>query len=664
MSDSRCRVDGKREGAQDDGSFPITRRRLMRVFQNLFDYGETGIVALTTSNSFYGPVPAADFGQAVLWKDGKSVDLFDLCTRPVEMEAQREAMAALRGRLMRAAERVRNRLDWAEAHLSEHYRELPSYAKQMGGDFLLLFFVGAITPRVWRLVDVAQRQVVWESDSDTTRSTCGIAGTKPGQVSLLSDSQLPLASGADFSEVQLGMNRVVFVLDGESLVPAEWSLKKLDDYTDKAGTRSCLIARVDYEQNVYAVVDARTGKSSKTFPAPSHSKKLSSFCTTPGSDRVAISHRGGTVDIVDGFGERHFSIRPFSQIPRTEDLRVRLSNDGDWLSAYRWDVFRAVDLVKREMAELPASPPNLEDDSTCVLYEADMLATRYGVALMDQSGLSVIPHEDLHWQPATLPQRGTSKKSDAAYKKHLGQWRKPALTLKTKNKGNSWLYGTPDLPESEVPLRDGRPMRLLARFDLEEVEAAQPGSPWPKQGALYFFTAVDAEGAPLEDDMHNLNATHVLWWTGPFIPQVDSDERLAAKQPLKLVAHKADLPDIGAAIVEAAMLSDAELEVYRDWLEQRDLADQPSGHRLGGYPTILQHNDLEAQAAHFADDAHYPPRDAAEKSVASRWRLLLQLDSDDVCMWGTDSGMLYFLIHEDDLSRRNFSRVVSICEGS
>ncbi|RUL75970.1 YwqG family protein [Dyella choica] len=656
-------MDGIRERAQDEVSFPITRQRLMRVFQNLFDYGEKGIVALTTSNSIYGPVPAADYGQAMLWKEGKSVDLFELCTRPVEMAAQREAMAALRSRLMRAAERVHKQLDWAEAHMSERYRELPSYARQMGGDLLLLFFVGAITPRIWRLIDVAQRRVVWESDSDEIRSACGIAGTKPGQVSMLSDVQLPLASGADHLVVQLGMTRVVFVLDGESLVPAEWSVKKRDDYTDKAGSKSSLIARIDYAQNVFAALDARTGKTSKSFPAPSRSKKPSNFYSAPESGRIAISHRGGTVDIVDGFGDSHFTIRPFSQVPRTEALRVRLANDGDWLSAYGWDVFRAVDLTRREVAELPAPPPNLEDDPERVLYDGDMLATRYGVAFMDQSGLSVIPHSDLSWQPVIQPGRGASKKSGATYQRHLDQWRKPALTLKPAKKGNSWLYGSPDLPESEVPLRDGRPMQLLARVDLEDVKAARPENPWPKHGALYFFTAVDAEGAPLEDDLRNLNATQVLWSPGPFITPADSGERLAVKRPLKLAAHKADMPDISAVIVDAAMLSDAELEEYRDWLEQRNLADQPAGHRLGGYPTILQNNDLEAQAARFADDAHYPPRDSAEKAAASRWRLLLQLDSDDVCIWGTDSGVLYFLIHEDDLSRQNFSRIVSVCEG-
>jgi uncharacterized protein YwqG len=32
-------------------------------------------------------------------------------------------------------------------------------------------------------------------------------------------------------------------------------------------------------------------------------------------------------------------------------------------------------------------------------------------------------------------------------------------------------------------------------------------------------------------------------------------------------------------------------------------------------------------------------------------------------MWGTDSGMLYFMIHEDDLARGDFSQVQAFCEG-
>ena len=47
----------------------------------------------------------------------------------------------------------------------------------------------------------------------------------------------------------------------------------------------------------------------------------------------------------------------------------------------------------------------------------------------------------------------------------------------------------------------------------------------------------------------------------------------------------------------------------------------------------------------------------------TRWRLLLQLDSDDVFMWGTDSGTLYFMIEEEALAAGDFSRVVALTQG-
>ena len=638
----------------------------MRVFQNLFDYGGTGIVALSTSNSSYGPVPAADYGQALLWKDSVRVDLFDLCTRPVEMEALREAMATLRGRLMRAVGRVHEQLDWAEARLSENFSELPCHAMQMGGNLLLLGFAGAIKPRTWRLIDVARQRVVRESDASMAGCVSRGVAANMERVPFLMDSQVPLASGADFVEMQIGMSRVVFVLDGERLVPAEWSLER-QDYADNCGMRSGMLSQPDRNRNFYVLVDPHTGKELKSFPAPTRSKNWSRPVTTPSSDRVALAHKGGTVDIVDDLGEAHFSLRPFPQVARTEAISVRLSHDAHWLSADGWHVFRVVNLSTREVAELSVPEPNIEDDPQRVLHDRSVLATEHGVAMMDESGLSVIPCGELHWHPVTQPGRGAGRKAAGVYKRHLDHWRKPALALNpakaSARESRSWLYGSPDLPAAEVPRHKGQAMQLLARIDLEEVATVLPENPWPKQGALFFFTAIDAEGQPLEDGMFNLAATRVVWWNGPFAAGAKSAGELAAGQPLEFAVHKADLPDIGAVIVEAAMLDDAESEAYRSWLERRDCADQPSGHRLGGYPTILQHNDLEARAAHLVDDLHHPPRDTAEMAAASRWRLLLQLDSDEACMWGTDSGTLYFLIHDEALARQDFSRVASFCEG-
>lgn len=644
----------------------------MRVFQNLFDYGDTGVLGLSTSTSNV-PVPAADYGQAVLWKDGASVNLLELCTRAVGMDALREAVCSRRDSHTRMCESariagaeharrvagVRMQFDWAEAHFSENFRELPTGAMQLGGNLLLMNFVEAVKPHLWRLVDVAQRRIVWEGYSNAIKDVLG----PPPYESPREHGQLLLAAGASFAEILIETCNVVLILDGDALVPAAWSLKKQKSGADNCGMRSGMLSRPFGDENVYVLIDPRTGEAINSFSAPTQSKSWSRPVAVPRTDRIAIPHRGGTVDIVDGFGDTHFTIRPFPQLSRTQEMRVRLSHDAEWLSAYERGVFRVVNLSTREVAELSVPAPNMEDGIDCVLYNEDALATGYSVALMDQSGLSVIPYADLDWQPVTQPGRGAGKKAATVYKKYLDLWRKPALTLKPAKKGRSWLYGSADLPAVHVPQHDGRPMQLLARIDLQEAATLLPENPWPKEGALYFFTAVDAEGTPLEDDLFNASTTRVLWWNGRFLANDNTDAVLAAKQPLKLARHKADLPDIGAAIVEAAMLGDSELEAYRAWLDKQDWADQPSGHRFGGYPTILQHNDLEAQAAHFADDAHHPPRDMAEKAEVSRWRLLLQLDSDDSFMWGADSGMLYFLIHDDDLARGDFSRVVSICEG-
>ena len=41
----------------------------------------------------------------------------------------------------------------------------------------------------------------------------------------------------------------------------------------------------------------------------------------------------------------------------------------------------------------------------------------------------------------------------------------------------------------------------------------------------------------------------------------------------------------------------------------------------------------------------------AGSGASEGWRLLLQLASDDPIMWGTDTGRLYLLVHEEDLAR-------------
>jgi uncharacterized protein YwqG len=625
-----------------------------RVARNLFDFGDAGIAVVSTSSSSYGSAPAVPYGLAELRVGDASVDLSEVCTRAVDVPAQQEALAGLRKRLRHAVAGVHEQLDWAEAHLGEGFRELPSHAKSLGAGRVLLGFTGAIRPWAWRVVDVVRRRTLWEGPLDAGSMAARVLSAIADRLPVAFDAQLPLASGLGFAEIQAGMGRAIHLFDGERLVAARWPLKA-HEYSDKTGLASGLLSQPDAEKNDFVLLDPRTGRVLHSLATPSRSK-YPHASTSPGCDRIAFSHKGGIVDIVDGFGAAHFSIRPFAQAARGDELRVQLSHDGHWLGVDGWQVFRVVDLSRRTVAELPVPEPNMTDAPRGVLYDRAVIATGHGVAIADESGLRFVRHADLLWQPVTQP-AAAAKKAAKVDASRFEPWRKPALALApAKRSGRSWLYGAPDLPADAIPRHDGQPMSLLARIDLGEAAGVRGENPWPKQGALYFFTAVDHEGAPRLDANFHPTATRVLWHEGPFAPEAAAGTTLARRQHLNLVVHAAELPDVGAAIVVASGPDDATLATYNAWLEKQGIADQPAGHRLGGYPTILQNDDLEAQAAAIAGDDE-------GATAASRWRLLLQLDSDDACMWGTDSGTLYFLIHDDDLARADFSRVVALCEG-
>ncbi len=198
-------------------------------------------------------------------------------------------------------------------------------------------------------------------------------------------------------------------------------------------------------------------------------------------------------------------------------------------------------------------------------------------------------------------------------------------------------------------------MLLLCQIDLACAPAPETLAPLPDSGALLCFVAAGDDGEPLLDERFNPAAAKVL-----FVPRLAPHaleplpelSQAPAAQPLTLIADAAQWPQLDAQNVGNLSWSPSQLDSYRHFLDLL-LPEGPSpGHRLGGYPTVLQHNDLEFDAARVWPD-----------SDPLAWRLLLQLDSDDVFMWGTDSGMLYFLIEEGALASGDFSRVVALTQG-
>lgn len=197
-------------------------------------------------------------------------------------------------------------------------------------------------------------------------------------------------------------------------------------------------------------------------------------------------------------------------------------------------------------------------------------------------------------------------------------------------------------------------MQLLCQIDLAAAATLGPPAPLPGEGFLWCFVAVDVEGEVLIDELFNPVALQVLWRPAR-VPQAESVDGPASwpAMSLQITADPAEWPQPDAVIVDARRWKPAQLEAYRHFVDGLQPDGPAPGHRLGGYPTVVQHNDLEADAA-----ATFP-----QLGAASGWRLLLQLDSDDQVMWGTDTGRLYVLVHDDDLSRRDFTRVVAITQG-
>jgi uncharacterized protein YwqG len=116
---------------------------------------------------------------------------------------------------------------------------------------------------------------------------------------------------------------------------------------------------------------------------------------------------------------------------------------------------------------------------------------------------------------------------------------------------------------------------------------------------------------------------------------------------------------------------DAELNLTRDefrayWKIERHAYSpederQPI-HRLLGYPQTIQGDmQLECQLAshglYLGTPSDYrDPRAAALRAGAPDWRLLLQVDTDDVAEteWG-DGGRVYYWLPAAALARRDFS---------
>ena len=247
----------------------------------------------------------------------------------------------------------------------------------------------------------------------------------------------------------------------------------------------------------------------------------------------------------------------------------------------------------------------------------------------------------------------------------------PALHLEhAADQRFSWMGGLPTVPPGfEWPFWHGKPLTFVAQLDLAEVTTAFTTSWLPPHGQLYFFFADDAEESPGGYDSSDRGSWRVIY------TDVEHSELTAAHAPPTLDTSR--FPRIPVAFRPISSLpseerlmgnwnvSDAESEALSN-AELAPFRKQPR-HQLFGLPIPEQDDQMELDVQRAASgmqiDSKRALHDSGIVAAAARWRLLLQVDSDDAAgmLWG-DAGLLYFWIREEDATRRNFNDVWMIMQ--
>jgi hypothetical protein len=248
--------------------------------------------------------------------------------------------------------------------------------------------------------------------------------------------------------------------------------------------------------------------------------------------------------------------------------------------------------------------------------------------------------------------------------------------------GASRFGGLPDAPGGFVwPLRDGRPMELLAQIDLHALQL--PGLP-PTGWLLHFY---DAEEMPWGGDEEDAGGSVTLHIGG-------------AREALRRIPHPRgpaptrfpccaldvrptlDLPSAWDSVFQELgydyeLTDPAGHEILRSLgqvaMAVSGVAEREPYHHLLGNPQLRQPDirracELIINGIWPYDDEDWSDveRKRAEKlerGAPRAWRLLLQLDTDGLMDWmWSDAGTLYVMIRRDDLAAGRFDRVLTLLQ--
>ena len=229
--------------------------------------------------------------------------------------------------------------------------------------------------------------------------------------------------------------------------------------------------------------------------------------------------------------------------------------------------------------------------------------------------------------------------------------------------GETRLGGHPDLPpDFDWPQYGGAPQSFIAQVNLAEIHPYDLDRVLPPAGLLSFFYDSAQSVWGFDPKQDGAWAVHYTPDGADLVRrEPPSDLPEEASFDAMRVQPTSELTYAPAWFSEVAALNLTHDERFA--LDEILESDEAPIHRLLGHPDPVQGNmqlecQLVAHGLYCGNSSGYEDPRAAELALgAARWRLLLQVDSDDGIgmMWG-DVGRIYYWMHEDDLAARNWAK--------
>lgn len=248
----------------------------------------------------------------------------------------------------------------------------------------------------------------------------------------------------------------------------------------------------------------------------------------------------------------------------------------------------------------------------------------------------------------------------------------PIIRLLPAETGRSYFGGEPPKYDGFVwPTNGDLPLNFLARLDLSELP--NHGAEWlPRTGTLlFFYDNEDQLEGYSPDDKSTWKVIYVAEGTtfNGTVPLPEGlDKEFCLAQMYVVPEQSYSLPAEDHPKIASLKLTSIEKPVWAEY--RKRMTSRSPAHWIGGFPDPIQNFDMEIEcelAANGIDSSEIEetdPRVAPLQEPAKRWRLLLQMDSDEKINAGFgDEGRLYFWIREEDAKNRNFDNVRVILQG-